>query len=120
MCAATFKVEQVGVLRIPSKKFFEQLVEKHKNNSFKITDPKQLATYIRIPDMYRITAKFESLLPDSFNNYIYQYYINSPIPTKITGTDLHPDSAYETVSTNIVKNIKTLWDNPDAIIGSKK
>lgn len=115
MCAATFRVDQIGVLRIPSMAFFSKL-GKHMNNGFSITSPILLQNYIRIPDIYRVTIAFESLLPDSFNNYIYQYYINSPIPTEIKGNDLRTGSAYEQFSQKISKTVGQLWDNPDADI----
>lgn len=70
MCAATVKVDYSGVLRIPSNEFFKKLLA-HRNNGFALSDPKALSTYIRIPDIYKVTLSFESLLPDSFNNYIY-------------------------------------------------
>lgn len=70
MCAATFKVDAVGVLRTPSRDFLTTLASKH-SNKYSISNAYDLCKYIRIPDIYRVTLTFESLLPDSFNNYIY-------------------------------------------------
>lgn len=108
MCAANFNVESIGVLRQPSKEFLQTLVDYHLNNDFDIHSAAMLLDYIRIPDIYRITAEFESLLPDSFNNFIYQYYINQPI-IKLEGDKLRSGSAYEQFSKAISQNVGKLW-----------
>ena len=107
MCAADFKVEQVGVLRKPHPKFFKRLAEKHKNKKFPL-DAESLFNedYIRVPDIYRVTAKFESLLPNSFNNYIYQYYCNSHIPTTIKGNQLRNVGVLDTFYDELQKQVE--------------
>lgn len=31
---------------------------------------------IKVPDIYKVTMKFQSLLPDNFNNYIFNFAEN--------------------------------------------
>ena len=108
MCAATVKVEQGGVLRVPSNKFFKRLKDKHSNNKFNVSE-KKFTSYIRIPDIYKVTLTFESLLPDTFNNFIYSYYINSAINTKISGNDLRTASAYNEFANKIAEGVAKVW-----------
>jgi hypothetical protein len=37
---------------------------------------------IKIPDVYRVTMRFQSLLPANFNNYLYTYAENANHITK--------------------------------------
>lgn len=83
-CTGEFTVTQQGVLRTPSNAFFTQLATKHCNSNVLNVDDtgEQLKELIKIPDVYNVELKFKSLLPDTFNNYIFQYVKNQNIRTE--------------------------------------
>lgn len=79
-CAGDFDVTYEGVLREPPYEWIHTLVTKHANNNM---DKKQFEKnitsnhLIKIPDVYRVSLKFQSLLPANFNNYIFNYAENN-------------------------------------------
>ena len=74
-CAASFDVTYEGMLRNPSKKFYE-LLDGRVNSNYKKDDfMKNIKdnNLIKIPDIYRVNMSFKSLLPANFNNFLYTY-----------------------------------------------
>ena len=78
-CAASFEVTYEGVLRNPSKSFFK-LLKKHVNAGLLEVDNfiQQVVSnnLIKIPDVYRVSMTFKTLLPPNFNNFLYIYSQN--------------------------------------------
>lgn len=80
MCSGSMKVEYKGVLRTPSSSVIKTLVDKYKNPVYEFTeDYLRKSGLVKIPDSYQITLQFKSLLPNSFNNYIYSNCANTEI-----------------------------------------
>ncbi len=82
-CAGTFEVTYQGVLRDPPIAWLQTLCNKHANvNS--VDKGKLLGSLlndkiIKIPDIYHVSLKFQSLLPANFNNFIFTYSSNNNI-----------------------------------------
>lgn len=103
MCSGSVKVEYKGVLRTPSPKIIENLATKYKNPMYSF-DANYLreSGMVKIPDVYQITLQFKSLLPNSFNNYIYQHCANKPITKK---DPIYQDSLYSQLSSQFKATI---------------
>jgi len=110
MCSGDFKVEQVGVLRKPSKAFCQELFKYVNSGNIKL-DLDTLTDIVRIPDMYKVTCTFTSLLPNNFNNYLYTYYNNDKIGM-LKGTNLRKASVLDTVFTDAKKELYTIFKYP--------
>ena len=69
-CTGNFSVQYKGTLRKPSTGVFN-LLKKHVGSRFndKIVNER----LIKIPDVYDLTLKFQSVLPQNFNTFIYNY-----------------------------------------------
>lgn len=86
MCAGNFDVTYKGVLRDPGDNaygvFFTEL-RKHVNHCIEDGDSfiQSLIknNQIRIPDVYELKLSFKSLLPNTFNNYLFQFAMNGNI-----------------------------------------
>lgn len=81
-CAGNFDVAYDGVLRDPSKQFIDTLCAHVNTNLFNADELRNnilKQRLIKIPDVYRVTAKFKSLLPANFNNWLYVYSKNANI-----------------------------------------
>lgn len=83
MCKGAFTCNNKGVLRIPPKAFFKELIEKHLNNK-NTNSPKKLTVenlitdrIINIPDVYELKLSFESMLPNNINTYLEQFANNN-------------------------------------------
>ena len=78
-CAGDFMVTYEGVLRDPPQSWIRTLAYSHLNknmnrDAFLVNAIKN--RMIKIPDVYRVELKFQSLLPANFNNYIFTYAQN--------------------------------------------
>lgn len=111
MCAGDFKCEQKGVLRKPRINMLQILANNHKNKNMSLT-AFDLAVHdmVRIPDIYEITLKFTSLLPNNFNNFLYSYYLNESISSEKYKNNLHTNSVYYSVSDAISKELAARWN----------
>lgn len=79
-CAGSFDVTYEGVLRDPPKKWVDDLVSTFGNQCISKGEMKDAIIkkkLIKIPDVYKVTMKFQSLLPDNFNNYIFNFAENN-------------------------------------------
>ena len=75
-CAGDFNVTYEGVLRDPPESWVRMLANEHLNqniNSAEFLANALKGKLIKIPDVYRVELKFQSLLPANFNNYIFAY-----------------------------------------------
>ena len=76
MCSAKMQCEYKGVAREPSDKFFrclKRFVNPYYMSVFGDIEKVKENKLIKIPDIYSFTLTFTSLLPNSMNNYLYQY-----------------------------------------------
>ena len=84
-CAGDFDVTYEGVLRDPPETWINELINAHTNACMDktafLTNVKS-NRMIKIPDVYRVSLKFQSLLPANFNNYIFNYAENANHLTK--------------------------------------
>lgn len=84
MCTGTTSCQGKGVMRDVSQKFIDELVDKHGNSIVKSGSNKQsfsVNRLVKIPDVYELTLSFTSLLPDNFNQCLFQYMGNNNITT---------------------------------------
>ena len=115
MCSGSFDCEYKGVLRTPSDKFLETLVEKHKNANYNASKKDVwLHNLAKIPDIYHLTLTFTSLLPMNFNNYLYTFSDNANVVDYVEANGVHVDSMRENFVNNNLKafteEIGKLWE----------
>ena len=72
MCSGDFSCSMKGCLRKPSDKFLERLLV-FANKKYGFKKDESPIKDIRIPDVYEVHLSFKSLLPNTFNNFIFQY-----------------------------------------------
>lgn len=72
MCSGDFSCSMKGCLRKPSDAFLDRLLV-FANKKYGFTKDKSPIKDIRIPDVYEVHLNFKSLLPNTFNNFIFQY-----------------------------------------------
>lgn len=86
-CTGKFKVTSQGVLRKMPKSWLLELCNKHVNPLL-FTNPNCNTNLvnlfndnniIKVPDIYIVELTFDSLLPDNFNNFLFQYVNNKNI-----------------------------------------
>lgn len=80
-CTGKFNVKYDGVLRDPPPNWFEPdgPLAKHINKNINANDfltKIKSNKLIKIPDIYKVTMTFESLLPSNFNQYLYTLVAN--------------------------------------------
>lgn len=81
MCSGKFNCNYKGVLRIPSLAFIKEL-KKYVNTEVlpeTYVDTMIQKNQIKIPDIYELHLTFKSLLPNTFNNFIFQYALNEDV-----------------------------------------
>ncbi len=96
MCSGTTSCKYKGVLREAPSSFLEELVKHENKTTFKFSESELLTRHlVRVPDIYDVTLTFQSLLPDSFNQFVYQYVSNNIISTSVTREEAFYDSSGE-------------------------
>lgn len=109
MCSGSVKVEYKGVLRTPSPTVIKNLATKYANPIYKFDENYlRKSGLVKIPDSYQVTLQFKSLLPNSFNNYIYSNCANNEIKKE---DKTYTPSMYD----DLIKSFKTTIEE----IGSK-
>ena len=116
-CAGEFEVTYQGVLRDPPLKWLEDLCKTYANTNT-VSKEALLQTLktnkiIKIPDIYHVTLKFQSLLPANFNNFIYTYSTNNNITSetdKFGYYDGAGSNALNNAMTNFFKAVGDVWD----------
>lgn len=108
-CSGKFEVKHKGILRVPSPLFFKKLI-KHINDTI-VSDTEFIEgiisnDLIRIPDTYEVSMEFKSLLPASFNNYMYTYSTNTSILDNIKSlTNQVENPALQLLTTAIAEDM---------------
>lgn len=93
-CAGSFDVKYDGVLRDPPQQWLtSKLYPKTNNNltsaGWRLVQNAIKERLIKIPDVYHVSMKFQSLLPANFNNFIYSYAQNN------NHIDTYKETGYE-------------------------
>lgn len=108
MCSCDINITSRGNIRSPSDKFFQEM-QKHVNqNAYKIdTFVSFLKTTIKIPDIYTVKLTFNSLLPQNFNNYLFEYAVDkSPYKLTLSTKGDIKGISYAEIMSKIKKNLK--------------
>lgn len=110
-CSGKFEVKHKGMLRIPSDEFFNK-IRKHINSI--IVDPNNFLDglkkndLIRIPDTYEVSMEFTSLLPATFNNYMFTYSTNESIVNNISKLKNHTPGPFATLLQESITDMNTI------------
>ena len=116
-CAGDFTVTYEGVLRDPPTKWLYDLINKHGNENLELdTFLTNAISYktIKIPDVYRVSLKFKSLLPANFNNYIFSYAENASHIVKYKDKAYDPSAAAEALPnamSKYTKRVLQVWES---------
>lgn len=90
-CSGNMQVEYLGVMRVPSYRWLKEFLKKHYNwdgrgggfpSLGQFLNNAQEHNLIKIPDAYRVSMDFESMLPNSFNSYLFNWLENKKMETK--------------------------------------
>lgn len=71
MCSGNFQCDYGGVSRVPHDSLLEKIASKSTLGISK--DDLMKNNIVRIPDVYKLKITLQSLLPNSFNNYLLRY-----------------------------------------------
>lgn len=86
-----------GILRDPPYSWIHRLVSEHANNCMvkdKFENFILMNRIIKIPDIYKVTLSFESMLPANFNNYLFTYAENRNHITEYKNSVYQPTIGY--------------------------
>lgn len=124
-CTGKFAVTYGGILRTPSPELINTLVSKHFNmNVHRSSGDASLFrnailqnSLIKIPDIYHVTMKFQSLIPANANTYIQTYanninvmnYATDSTPLTYQGGGM--DFVLNRVSEGLEKHVKPKVQN---------
>ena len=106
-----------GVLRDPPTKWLYDLVNTHGNENLEVdTFLANAISYktIKIPDVYRVSLKFKSLLPANFNNYIFSYAENASHIVKYKDKAYDPSTVAEALPnamSKYTKRVLKVWES---------
>lgn len=116
-CSGKFNVTYDGVLRNMPDSWIDNYLKSRINSSCMDTESfiAKIKEHklIKIPDIYHVEMTFTSLLPDTFNNYLFTYSQNANILTE------YSSKVYtESVATNLLTDgidamtdkVKKVWD----------
>ena len=117
-CAGTFDVTYQGVLRDPPVAWLQDLVKKHANTQMN----KELFLanllnnkIIKIPDVYHVSLRFQSLLPANFNNFIFNYSANNVLKRETSKFGYYDNSEFSRGFFGAIEDFGTavgnVWDN---------
>ena len=87
MCKGSMQCTYKGVMRDLPMDLIKILMEKHANKNiqnWKDYINSKESKVLKIPDVYELTLTFNSLLPDNFNQFLFQYIGNYDIAHDIT------------------------------------
>lgn len=121
-CAGSFDVKAKGVLRNPPPEWIDTLCKTYGNggaggkddggnvNVTALAESIKKNSLIKIPDIYEVSMKFESLLPLNFNNYLFTYSQNNTMETEYASKKIYQEGAMATVlkaaTTDFVEDMK--------------
>lgn len=121
ICSMKAVVKNLGIIREPTHDWIRTLVYNHFNEANMETTNEQFMNYIidnkliKIPDAYHVELTFDSLLPDNYNTFLFNYYNNTLITNSYD--KVYQKSVMENfVTTGLAATgavIKHFWNNPD-------
>ena len=121
-CAGDFNVTYEGVLRDPPASWIRTLAYSHLNQNMdkdNFLNNAIVNKIIKIPDVYHVELKFQSLLPANFNNFIFMYAQNT------NHMSIYQDKAYDksvltealpNAIASYAKRIKNVWNAGDSAV----
>lgn len=114
-CAGSFGVTYEGVLRDPPPTFYKNIMTYMNNAMDKTEFYSNLFKnkIVKIPDVYRVSMKFQSLLPANFNNYIFNYAENANHITKYEKTSYESSILAKALPNAIgsyIKRVGAVWN----------
>ena len=124
-CAGDINVAYEGVLRDPPQSWIDNLVDTHGNNCMnkaKFKENIKNNKLIKIPDVYRVTMKFQSLLPANFNNYIFNYAENASHITKYNDKTYDQSAVSQILPKALAtyaKRVANVWNAGDESVENK-
>ncbi len=106
MCSGAFSCKYKGVMRNMTDDFVKQLFKKHGNPY--LTNRMNPGVFInnnsvKIPDVYEVTLNFTSLLPDNFNQYLFQYAMKNSITRSSVVGEYREESWYDGPKSTVSK-----------------
>ena len=115
-CSGSFKVTHRGVLREMPDVWIEKYLGKRINecmNKDLFKEALKKGKLVKIPDIYHVEMTFNSLLPDTFNNYLYTYSQNSNIITTYNNKVRQESVAVTALTdgiTSLKDNVVKVWN----------
>ena len=86
------------------EKFSREYTRNQKNEDTKsIIDDKSYRSYFRIPDMYKLTFKFKSLLPTNFNTYMMTFFEKPVLEEKFEDGNGHFTTIYDDFGVSVAE-----------------
>ena len=120
LCSGKFRVKAGGMMRTPPLAWVRDLCAKHANGKGK-TDgswsPEKLAyaimanNLVKIPDVYTVEMTFTSLIPENFNNFLFNYSRNSGMELYVNKDAHHPSVIGEilgSIKTDLSEEVKNV------------
>lgn len=126
-CAGDFTVTYEGVLRDPPQTWIHKLATNHLNQNMEkgTFEKNALANrIIKIPDVYRVEMKFQSLLPANFNNFIFAYAQNiNHMDEYGNGKNTYQESTFATTLPKAIskytEHVTKVWNAGDSSAADK-
>ncbi len=126
-CTGSFKVTHQGVLRNMPNSWVDSYLKEKINTCMKRDEflaAIKSNNLIKIPDIYHVEMTFNSLLPDTFNNYLFTYSQNANITTEYMNKDVRiPSKATDLLSNGLnamTEKLKGVWNGELNDDGVKK
>lgn len=116
-CSGAFEVTYDGVLRNMPDSWIDTYLKPRINTSCMNADSFAASikknNLIKIPDVYHVKMTFTSLLPDTFNNYLFMYSQNANIITDYANTNVYIKSQATNFLTDgingMIDKVKKVW-----------
>lgn len=118
-CTGKFEVNYAGVLRDPPLSWYEAdgKLSGHINGNIKksaFLESLKNDKSIKIPDIYKVTLTFDSLLPANFNNYLYTLVSNQSSLTTYKSKAYDPSQLADALTNGVkelVTGVKKAWND---------
>lgn len=123
-CSGNFSVSYSEPLRNPTQHFIRRLVSEHLNQSL-LQESNTWEDFmnrvlsnnlIKIPDIYHVQMEFDSLLPNNFNSYIFNYLKNQDMHTTQRIRPLYTGGIFSTKGSET----KSKDGNPNSVLSDFK
>ena len=117
ICSLKAIVKNSGIIRTPPQDWITHLCRQYGNKNMEgietFADSIIANNLIKIPDSYEVELKFNSLLPDNYNTFLFNYYNNISIAKNLK---VYRDSIVNNFTTKGIEYMgavfKYFWNNP--------